>query len=71
MSGDMSPPESTTALIVDAGPSGLAAALSLVHHGIRDIVLADVVIYRWEVDMLFGQIVRARYVIGQTAPDRV
>ncbi|KAH7904217.1 hypothetical protein BJ138DRAFT_1239895 [Hygrophoropsis aurantiaca] len=34
-------PESTTILIVGAGPTGLATALSLFHHGCRDFVIVD------------------------------
>jgi len=34
---------STCTLIVGAGPSGLAAALSLIHHGFRDFVIVDAV----------------------------
>jgi 2-polyprenyl-6-methoxyphenol hydroxylase-like FAD-dependent oxidoreductase len=37
----MSLPESTAVLIVGAGPAGLAAALSLIHHGCRDFVIVD------------------------------
>ncbi|KIJ62432.1 hypothetical protein HYDPIDRAFT_176531 [Hydnomerulius pinastri MD-312] len=40
----MSLPESTTVLIVGAGPTGLVAALSLLHSGIRDIVIVDAVV---------------------------
>ncbi|EGO20635.1 hypothetical protein SERLADRAFT_358045 [Serpula lacrymans var. lacrymans S7.9] len=40
----MSLPESTTVLIVGAGPTGLAAALSLIHHGVRDFVIVDTVL---------------------------
>ncbi|KAG2063615.1 FAD/NAD(P)-binding domain-containing protein [Suillus decipiens] len=36
-------PNSTTVLIVGAGPSGLAAALSLLHHGFRNFVIVDAV----------------------------
>ena len=39
----MSMPSSTTVLIVGAGPSGLVAALSLIHHGFRDFVIVDAV----------------------------
>ncbi|KIM55219.1 hypothetical protein SCLCIDRAFT_1221363 [Scleroderma citrinum Foug A] len=39
----MSLPSSTCALIVGAGPTGLAAALSLIHHGFRDFVIVDAV----------------------------
>ncbi|KAG8214357.1 hypothetical protein J3R82DRAFT_9346 [Butyriboletus roseoflavus] len=39
----MSLPDSTTVLIVGAGPTGLAAALSLLHHGFRDFVIVDAV----------------------------
>nr|AGK29882.1 FAD-binding protein [Volvariella volvacea] len=31
----------TTVLIVGAGPTGLSAAISLVHHGCKDIVIVD------------------------------
>ena len=37
----MSLPSSTCTLIVGAGPSGLAAALSLTHRGFRDFVIVD------------------------------
>ncbi|EGN95140.1 hypothetical protein SERLA73DRAFT_162702 [Serpula lacrymans var. lacrymans S7.3] len=40
----MSLPESTTVLIVGAGPSGVATALSLIHHGCRDFVIVDAVL---------------------------
>lgn len=36
-------PISTTVLIVGAGPSGLVAALSLLHQGFRDFVVVDAV----------------------------
>lgn len=36
-------PNSTTVLIVGAGPSGLVAALSLLHHGFKDFVVVDAV----------------------------
>jgi len=36
-------PDSTTVLIVGAGPSGLAAALSLLHHDFHDFVIVDAV----------------------------
>lgn len=36
-------PSSTTVLIVGAGPSGLAAALSLLHRGFKDFVIVDAV----------------------------
>jgi len=36
-------PESTTVLIVGAGPAGLAAALSLVHYACRDFVIVDAI----------------------------
>jgi 2-polyprenyl-6-methoxyphenol hydroxylase-like FAD-dependent oxidoreductase len=39
----MSLPERTTFLIVGAGPSGLATAISLVHQGCRDVVVVDAV----------------------------
>ncbi|KAF9240213.1 hypothetical protein BU15DRAFT_45908 [Melanogaster broomeanus] len=40
----MSPlPDTTTVLIVGAGPTGLAAALSLLQHGFRDFVIVDAV----------------------------
>ncbi|KAF8443209.1 hypothetical protein L210DRAFT_3644067 [Boletus edulis BED1] len=41
----MSIPDSTTVLIVGAGPTGLAAALSLIHHGFHDFVVVDAVRY--------------------------
>jgi hypothetical protein len=31
----------TTALIVGAGPTGLATALSLLHHGFHDFIIVD------------------------------
>ncbi|KAI6123152.1 hypothetical protein EDD16DRAFT_682304 [Pisolithus croceorrhizus] len=37
----MSLPRNTTVLIVGAGPTGLATALSLVHHGFKDFVIVD------------------------------
>ncbi|OAX44644.1 FAD/NAD(P)-binding domain-containing protein [Rhizopogon vinicolor AM-OR11-026] len=40
----MSLPESTTVLIVGAGPAGLTAALSLAHHACRDLVIVDAVV---------------------------
>ena len=39
----MSLPNQTTVLIVGAGPAGLAAALSLLHHGFRDFVIVDAI----------------------------
>ncbi|KAL4071604.1 hypothetical protein V8B97DRAFT_411191 [Scleroderma yunnanense] len=39
----MSLPQSTPILIVGAGPTGLATALSLIHHGIRDFTIVDAV----------------------------
>ncbi|KAG0693288.1 hypothetical protein DFH29DRAFT_964853 [Suillus ampliporus] len=39
----MSLPENTTVLIVGAGPAGLAAALSLSHHGCHDFVIVDAI----------------------------
>src|SRR6266849_1990028 len=36
-------PSSTTALVVGAGPAGMAAALSLWSSGVRDIVIVDAV----------------------------
>lgn len=36
-------PNSTTVLIVGAGPSGLVTALSLIHHGVKDFVVVDAV----------------------------
>ncbi|KAH7915231.1 hypothetical protein BJ138DRAFT_1142299 [Hygrophoropsis aurantiaca] len=40
----MSFPTSTTILIVGAGPTGLATALSLIHYGCRDFVIVDAVL---------------------------
>lgn len=40
-SARMSLPEKTTVLIIGAGPSGLSTAISLVHHGCRDIVIVE------------------------------
>jgi len=37
----MSLPQSANTLIVGAGPTGLAVALSLVHQGFRDFVIVD------------------------------
>ncbi|KAG2156917.1 uncharacterized protein EDB93DRAFT_1079126 [Suillus bovinus] len=37
-------PKESTVLIVGAGPAGLAAALSLIHHGCRDFVIVDAVV---------------------------
>ena len=34
-------PQKTCTLIVGAGPTGLAAALSLIHHGFQDFVIVD------------------------------
>ena len=39
----MSLPDRTTVLIVGAGPAGLAAALSLLHHGFHDFVIVDAI----------------------------
>lgn len=39
----MSLPDSTTVLIVGAGPAGLAAALSLLHYGFHDFIIVDAV----------------------------
>ena len=39
----MSLPEKTTVLIVGAGPAGLAAALSLLHHGVHDFIIVDAI----------------------------
>ncbi|OJA10552.1 hypothetical protein AZE42_03135 [Rhizopogon vesiculosus] len=39
----MTLPNRTTVLIVGAGPSGLAATLSLIHHGFKDFVVVDAV----------------------------
>ncbi|KAF8548086.1 hypothetical protein OG21DRAFT_1607097 [Imleria badia] len=41
----MSLPDNTTILIVGAGPTGLATALSLLHHGFRDFVIVDAVLH--------------------------
>lgn len=40
----MSLPPRTAVLIVGAGPSGLAAALSLNHQGVNDIVIVDAIL---------------------------
>jgi 2-polyprenyl-6-methoxyphenol hydroxylase-like FAD-dependent oxidoreductase len=40
----MSLPQRTTFLVVGAGPSGLACAISLVKHGCSDVVLVDAVV---------------------------
>jgi len=40
----MSLPQSTTVLIVGAGPTGLAAALSLAHYACRDFVIVDALV---------------------------
>ena len=37
-------PQSTTVLIVGAGPAGLAAALSLAHHTFHDLVIVDALV---------------------------
>ena len=37
----MSLPQRTCTLIVGAGPTGLATALSLIHHGFQDFVIVD------------------------------
>ena len=39
----MSLPDRTTVLIVGAGPAGLAAVLSLLHHGFHDLVIVDAI----------------------------
>ena len=36
-------PDRTTVLIVGAGPAGLAAALSLLHHGFHDFIIVDAI----------------------------
>jgi 2-polyprenyl-6-methoxyphenol hydroxylase-like FAD-dependent oxidoreductase len=36
-------PGRTTVLIVGAGPAGLAAALSLLHHGFHDFIIVDAI----------------------------
>ncbi|KAL4065167.1 hypothetical protein V8B97DRAFT_2086762, partial [Scleroderma yunnanense] len=36
-------PPNTCTLIVGAGPTGLATALSLIHHGFRDFVIVDAI----------------------------
>ncbi|KAG1728456.1 hypothetical protein EDB19DRAFT_1897403 [Suillus lakei] len=40
----MSLPDNTTVLIVGAGPAGLTAALSLIHHGCRDFIIVDAIV---------------------------
>ncbi|KAG1861255.1 hypothetical protein F4604DRAFT_1882468 [Suillus subluteus] len=40
----MSLPDNSTVLIVGAGPTGLTAALSLIHHGCRDFVIVDAIV---------------------------
>jgi 2-polyprenyl-6-methoxyphenol hydroxylase-like FAD-dependent oxidoreductase len=40
----MSLPDNSTVLIVGAGPAGLTAALSLIHHGCRDFVIVDAIV---------------------------
>ncbi|KAI5987455.1 FAD/NAD(P)-binding domain-containing protein [Pisolithus albus] len=40
----MSLPRNTTVLIVGAGPTGLASALSLFHHGFKDFVVVDALV---------------------------
>ena len=37
----MSLPERTTVLIIGAGPTGLSTAISLVHHGFREFIIAE------------------------------
>jgi 2-polyprenyl-6-methoxyphenol hydroxylase-like FAD-dependent oxidoreductase len=32
----------TTVLVVGAGPTGLACAISLIKHGVHDIIIVDV-----------------------------
>ena len=39
----MSLPDRTTVLIVGAGPAGLAAAHTLLHHGFHDFIIVDAV----------------------------
>jgi 2-polyprenyl-6-methoxyphenol hydroxylase-like FAD-dependent oxidoreductase len=41
---NMSLPDRTTVLIVGAGPSGLACALSLVNQGFHDFAIVDAVL---------------------------
>ena len=36
-------PQQTTVLVVGAGPTGLAAAVSLAFHGCKDLVIVDAV----------------------------
>lgn len=40
----MTLPRNTTVLIVGAGPTGLASALSLIHYGFKDFVIVDAVV---------------------------
>lgn len=40
---DIAIPNRTTVLIVGAGPSGLVATLSLIHHGFKDFLVVDAV----------------------------
>ncbi|KAI6103742.1 FAD/NAD(P)-binding domain-containing protein [Pisolithus croceorrhizus] len=40
----MSLPRNTTVLIVGAGPTGLASALSLINHGFKDFIVVDALV---------------------------
>ena len=40
----MSATDRTTVLVVGAGPTGLACAISLIKHGVHDITIVDAVL---------------------------